>query len=177
MNGVAIGPRDNFLEKPMTDRSPAQITIGGQIPLASLPALISMIELDHALTSDKEEPVDEGHFLIGNVLELSIAQAVGGSAQNIEHFCMNHGISFARESDGCPGSYDAQRLLFAGQGHPRYYTLSDAGEAMLSPALFRALGSYDAIDAWFQAAEWTPEPISFDVTMVANHAGEESTHG
>lgn len=161
----------------MADRSPAQITIGGQIPLACIPALLRMIALDHALTLYSDEPVDEDHFMIGNVLELSIAQAVGGSAENTEDFCMNHGISFVRNSDGYPGSYDAQRLLFSGNGNPLYYTLSDDGEVVLNPLEFRALGSYEAVEAWFHAAEWTPDPISFDVAMVTTHETGEINHG
>ncbi len=161
----------------MADRSPAQITIGGQIPLACIPALLRMITLDHALTLYSDEPVDEDHFMIGSVLELSISQAVGGSAENIEDFCMNHGISFVRNSDGCPGSYDAKRLLFSGNGHPRYYALSEAGEVMLDHFEFQTLGSYEAVEAWFREAEWTPDPISFDVAMVTTHEAEETRHG
>ncbi|MFY9348901.1 MAG: hypothetical protein WBL20_05325 [Sphingobium sp.] len=161
----------------MADRSPVQITIGGKIPIASIPDLIDMIALDHALTLDSEEPVDESHFVMGQLLELAIAEAAGGSAENIEDFCVQHSIAFVRNAGGCCASYGPHRVVFEGCGRPRYYSLSDPDQVMLSRSLFLSLGSFEAVDAWFEEAVWTPDPISFDVNMVSTSDEEETGHG
>lgn len=161
----------------MADRSPVQITIGGKIPIACIPDLIAMIALDHALMLGSEEPVDESHFVAGQLLELAIAEAPGGSAENIEDFCIQHGIAFVRNSDGCRASYGAHRMVFGGSRDPRYYSLSDPDQVMLSRSLFLLLGSFEAVDAWFEEAMWKPEPISFDVNMVSTIGEEEAGHG
>lgn len=161
----------------MADRSPVQISIGGKIPIASIPDLIAMIALDHALTLGSEEPVDESHFVTGQLLELAIVEAAGGLAENIEDFCVQHRIAFVRNSDGCRASYGAHRVVFDGCDSPRTYSLSDPDQVMLSHSLFVSLGTFEAVGAWFEEAAWTPDPISFDVNMVSTSEEEGTGHG
>lgn len=63
-------------------------------------------------------------------------------------------MAFLRWSDGYPGGWDAERVVFRGEGEPQAYMVSDGDSVLIDRATVVALGDLDAILAHFDAAEF-----------------------
>ena len=113
----------------MSDRFPARIHIGGQVPIALVKGLCEAIQADGASldygeaafdpqgAADLLEAVRDGR----GTLRLCDDQACYGEFENTEAFCQEHAIAFDRHSDG-KYEYDAERVMFrSGMKEPRCF--------------------------------------------------------
>lgn len=121
----------------MSDRFPAEITIGGDIKRSLIEGLIGAICGDGASLGWGEapfEPKDEKELLEGftSFLILKDEEARYGQFDEIEGFCRENGIAYDRHSDGyC--EYDPENVSFRpGMDEPVVETTDRQGHVLVN---------------------------------------------
>jgi hypothetical protein len=124
----------------MGEYYPGEITIGGKVPAALLDEFLSAAASTGASVGDYEEAV----FAAGTVeellkvldedghLRLADAQASYGQFEELEAFCVEHGIPFDRHSDA-KYEFDAENVYFRpGMKAPESVPSNNAGDDLFS---------------------------------------------
>lgn len=105
----------------MADRVSASIAIGGNLPAARLDSLIEIIALE-GLSTDWDGPAFDASQLPDNAaLRLYAHEVAWGRFTELEAFCVEHHLPFARWSGSYPGQWGAERVVFTGSGEPQSY--------------------------------------------------------
>lgn len=79
----------------------------------------------------------------------------------LEAFCVKHHLPFTRWSGGCAGAFDPERAIFQGTGTPRLLCATQDDYVMIGRHTAPALGSYAAIIALFDMADFAVPPLRF----------------
>jgi hypothetical protein len=142
----------------MADRVSASIEIGGQIAAEHYAELVE-IAAGYALALQwGDEPFDGHRIALAASLELFAYEVPGGQFDELEAFCTAHGLAFVRWCDGYPGAWNAERVVFTGRGEPvSYAAIEDF--VVIGRQTVESLGSYDAIIANFDAADFVVPPF------------------
>lgn len=151
----------------MADRVPVTIKIGGNLPLPLLECFTALIE-NYALTTLDDAPFDPTTLPPDGPIELAGTEIAWGRLDDLEGFCIDHGLPFLRWADAYPGAWEAERLVFEGSGEPRSYTVTTNDILVITAPEARALGSMMAIDAWFASGDPILPPFKL-VSREANH--------
>ena len=103
----------------MSDRYPAEISIGGKIPKKLISSLLDALEGDGVMDSGFESSLDREE--IANVIQLADKgkttadfaddQASYGTFSETEAFCEKHRLGFVRHSDAY-SEFNAERVVF-----------------------------------------------------------------
>ena len=124
----------------MGERYPGQITIGGKLPAALLEEFLSELNSAGARTGGYDgDPFhaadadglrgaldDDGHLVLAD------AEASYGQFEELEAFCVEHGIPFDRHSDA-HYEFDAQNVYFRpGMRNPESVPSNNAGDDLFS---------------------------------------------
>jgi hypothetical protein len=142
----------------MADRVSASIEIGGRIGTEHYIELVQ-IAAGYALALQwGDEPFDGTGLTPGASLELFAYEVAGGQFDDLESFCVENGLAFARWCDGYPGAWNAERVVFTGAGEPVSYAAVE-DFVVIGRQTAEALGSYDAIIANFEAADFKIPPL------------------
>lgn len=143
----------------MADRVSAAITIGGTIAASEFAGLAQRLDISGLSTEwggppfDPIEPRDEGP------LALFAHDVSGGEFFDLEFFCVDVGLPFARWSGACPGAFAAERVVFTGAGEPRSFTADEEDHILIARDIVEALGSYAAVLAYFDEADFVIPPL------------------
>lgn len=122
----------------MGDRAHVHITIGGSLPREHL-GEFAMCVADYDLRTEWDgEPFDPAKLIDGQPLELFGMELNGGAVNDVDDFCVEHGLPFHRWSGGCPGAFLPEIVVFDGHGSLRDYTASDDGEVLFTPLEIKA---------------------------------------
>jgi hypothetical protein len=122
----------------MADRVSASITIGGTLDAAGFDDLAEII-------------ASEG---------LAIAHEVaGGSFDDLEAWCLAQQLPFVRWCGGYSGQWGPERVVAVGDGTAISYTATEDDEVVTGRAQIEALGSFEAVLAHFDAAEFSVPPL------------------
>jgi hypothetical protein len=136
----------------MADRVSVTIKIGGTVKPPHRDQFLKLIE-SYALTTFEDDPFDPAALPLEGPLELAGTEIAWGRLDNLEAFCIEHGLAFARWCDSCPGAWEAERLVFDGTGEPRSYTATTNDVLVITAPEVRSLGSMAAIEAWLTSGE------------------------
>ncbi|WP_067736898.1 hypothetical protein [Novosphingobium naphthalenivorans] len=157
----------------MADRASASIRIGGVIPQLCISGLFEAIDRDGGRADWEGEPLDPTSLRSGETLAVFGYAQPGGMFEWTEQFCEDNGIAFVRNSGSCSGVFGPERVVFSGTGTPAQFDMTENEEIVLARCMIRALGSMEAIETWFESAEFQPPPITFaDSTAGAGENGE-----
>lgn len=116
----------------MGDRAPVHITIGGALPREHLEAFAAHAA-DYDLRTEWDgEPFDPAVLPEAMPLELYGMELNGGLIDEVDDFCMEHGLHFHRWSGGCLGAFDPEIVVFDGAGSPRSYFANEEGTVLFS---------------------------------------------
>ncbi|WP_343616947.1 hypothetical protein [Novosphingobium sp.] len=143
----------------MVDRVSASITIGGRLPTDHLPEFLELIADEELSLEWDGEPFTAAQLACGLPLMLKGREVALGQFSRLEDFCVARNLQFRRWCAGCY-SWGPQRAVFDGTGEVSYYATDDEDEALLSLTLAADLGSFEAILAWFEAANLTVPPLA-----------------
>lgn len=143
----------------MADRVSASITIGGNLPASLLIELARVIG-DEGLSTDW----DGSTFTIselrdGKPLILMAHEVAWGRFEGLETFCTENGLPFTRWSGSYPGQWGAERTVFTGSGEPQCYAADEDDYVLVGRCTAQRLGSFEAILAHFDAADFTVPPL------------------
>lgn len=122
----------------MGDRASARITIGGALPREHLDEFFMRVA-DYDLRTDWDgEKFDPEALPAGEPLELYGMELNGALVDDLEAFCVAHGLIFRRWSGGCLGAFLPEIVIFEGTGKQRVYTASEDEEVVFSPTDIKA---------------------------------------
>ena len=122
----------------MADCFPGEIVIGGKVPSAVLKEFLGEVVSAGASAGDYGDPPFEGRTaeelldaLDGNGhLRLADPEARYGQFEELEAFCVRHGIAFDRHSDA-RYEFDAENVVFRpGMEHPVVTASNNAGDSL-----------------------------------------------
>lgn len=135
------------------------ITIGGPISHAVFNDMVQLI-VRARLHVDWDGPLFEPSLLdIGVPLFLHAYDVAGGHFPELEEYCVDHDIAFARWSGASFGAFAAERVVFTGTGEPRSFTADEDNRILLLRDTAQLLGSYDAVLAYFDDADFIIPPL------------------
>lgn len=150
----------------MADRVSAQITIGGKLPASAVPDLIESIQAEGLSMEYDGAPFEPGELVGGEALTLCGHEVAWGTFNVLEAFCRTHRLAYSRWFGACSGAWGAGRSIYRGTHETREgeegvddYDASDDDQTLLGEQLARHLGSYDAIIAHFERANFTVPPL------------------
>lgn len=155
----------------MADRVSASITIGGTLSATLLPDLLAAIENEGLSTDWDGEPFVADQLVLNEPLMLMAHEVAWGHFGELEVFCIEQGLFFARWSGASHGQRGAQRRVFSGSGEPLSYTADEDDCILIDRSTAERLGSIEAIFARFDAADFAI-PALVIVTQI-----EEMAHG
>ena len=143
----------------MADRVSVSITIGGDLAASERDRFVAIIA-DEGLSVEWDGPEFEATQLPDEgALTLCAHEVAWGRLDELEAFCIARCLPFARWSGGCPGSFDPERTVFTGSGVLHGYAVSEDDNVMIGRHTAEALGSYAAIIATFDAADFAVPPL------------------
>jgi hypothetical protein len=143
----------------MADRVTASIHIGGDISSAVFAELVHIIAFEGLSTEWGGEPFDAASRIVGEPLALFDESCAWGKIDNLEAFCVEHGLPFVRWSGSYPGEWSPERLVFRGSGTVDSYIVDESDRVLLDRRLLGDLGSVEAALAYFDAAEFDVPPL------------------
>jgi hypothetical protein len=142
----------------MADRVSVAIKIGGQLQQSLLADLEAAINSDGASTDWQGSEFSIAELPIDEPLSLMANEVAWGRFEEIEQFCRDNQLVFARWAGGCAGSFGPERLVFDGTDETTF-AVTDDDEVMISRDDIRRLGSISSIEAYFAAADLAVPPL------------------
>lgn len=143
----------------MSDRVSASIIIGGAVSAADFPILAQMVAGESLSTHWDGPWFTPGDFTPGRPLWVKARDVLGGRFDELEAWCVAHGLSFVRWSGASPGSWTPGRVVFTGRGEPTYFPLDEDDGVLIDEQTFERLGDVDAVRAWFDLAAFSVPPL------------------
>ena len=144
----------------MADRVSASITIGGTLPATLLSELLAAIEREGLSTEWDGEPFAAEQLASGEPLRLMAHEVAWGRFEQLETFCVTHGLPFARWSGAYAGQWGAERTVFSGSGEPRGFASDEDDYILIGRCTVERLDSLEAVIAHFDAADFTIPPLA-----------------
>lgn len=143
----------------MGDRASAHITIGGTLPREHLEEF-AMRAADYDLRTEWDgEPFDPAALPEGEPLELYGMEMNGGLVDDLDAFCVEHGLTFRRWSGGCLGAFLPEIVIYEGTGKERVYTASEDEYVVFSPTDIKAFKRMRDLRRAIARAEITVPPF------------------
>ena len=143
----------------MADRVPVSIHIGGDISAAVFAELLNVIAFEGLSPEWGGEPFDPSGRVLGEPLALLDESCAWGKIDNLEAFCVEHGLAFQRWSGSYPGEWSPERLIFRGTGTVDSYIVDESDRVVIDRRTLVHLGSLEAVLAYFDSAEFTVPPL------------------
>lgn len=143
----------------MADRVSASITIGGVLPASLLDELALIIESEGVGIDWEGTPFDPGTLPKNDALRLMAHEVAWGRFEDLEAFCVENSLPFARWSGAYPGQWGAERTVFTGSGEPQCYAADEDDYVLIGRCTAERLGSLAAILSHFDAADFAVPPL------------------
>ena len=143
----------------MADRVSASITIGGALVAALLPDLLAAIQSEGLSTEWDGEPFAADQLASGEPVRLMAHEVAWGRFEELEAFCVTHGLPFARWSGAYAGQWGAERTVFTRSGEPQGYAADEDDYILIGRCTVERLGTIEAIIAHFDAADFAIPPL------------------
>jgi hypothetical protein len=161
------------MEDMMADRVSASITLGGTLSTDQYEALAQIIASEGLSTEWDGEPFEPHHRIEGQSLSLFAHEVAGGTFEQLESWCVDHGLPFARWCGGYPGAWGPERLVFTGEGEPISHACDEEDHIVMPRQTVEKLASFEAVIAYFDGADFKVPPlvISDDAPTASNDEG------
>lgn len=143
----------------MADRVSASITIGGELPAALLLDLVRIVGVEGLSTDWDGSDFSASDLPSNEPLRLMAHEVAWGRFEGLEAFCIENGLPFTRWSGAYPGQWGAERTVFTGSGEPQCYAADEDDYVLIGRCTAERLGSYAAIIAHFDAADFAVPPL------------------
>ena len=135
------------------------LTIGGTVTPAVYAELADIIAAEGLSTEWDGEPFSPDQRTEGEELRLFAHEVAWGRFEELEAWCVEHAIPFARWSGAYGGEWGAERVVFTGSGEPISYAADEDDRVVIHRDTAERLGSIEAILAHFDAADFRLPPL------------------
>lgn len=143
----------------MADRVSASITVGGPVPASAYAELADAIASEGLSTEWAGEPFTSDQHTEGEPLRLFAHEVAWGRFEELEAWCVEHRLPFARWSGAYSGEWGADRVVFTGEGEPISYSADEDDRVVIHRDTIERLGSLEAVLAHFDAADAPVPPL------------------
>lgn len=143
----------------MADRVSASITIGGTLPAAELPDFLAAVDAEALSTEWDGAPFTADQLPENGSLMLMAHEVAWGEFEELEAFCIEHRLPFARWWGACADLWSAGRVVFTGSGESRSFIADEDDRVLIDRGTIEQLGSIDAVLAHFDAADFAIPPL------------------
>jgi hypothetical protein len=150
------------MEADMADRVSASIAIGGNISASGYAELAGMIAAEGLSVEWDGETFKPEDRTVGEPLTLYAHQVPWGRFEELESWCIENRLSFARWSGGFGSEWTAERVVFTGDGAPRSYIADENDRILVDRGTVEQLGSIEAILDHFDAADVVLPPLAVE---------------
>lgn len=143
----------------MGDRAHVHVTLGATLPREHLDEFARRVA-DYSLRTDWDgDPFDPETLPVGEPLHLYGIDLKGGLIDDVDAFCVEHGLIFHRWSGGCLGALLPEIVIFEGTGKERCYTASEDEYVVFSPTDIKAFKRMRDLRRGIAQAEITVLPF------------------
>lgn len=146
----------------MADRVSVAVTVGGAVTAAQYRELTALIRLEGLSIEWDGELFEPEHRVDGEPLRLFAHEVAWGRVEQLETWCVTNLIPFARWSGGYPGSWGAERVVFAGAGSPASFIADEEDRILIDRETVERLGSIEALLGHLDAADIAIPPLIVD---------------
>jgi hypothetical protein len=150
----------------MADRCSASITIGGTLGDEHLPAFYAAIANEDLAIDFDEAAFTPEDLISGEPLTLCAHEVSWGIFKVLEPFCQTHKLPYTRWNGACSGVWGCGRSVYRGdidgtEGPSKIheYDVSEDDQILMGAGLARHLGSFEAILAHFDEADFSVPPL------------------
>lgn len=143
----------------MIESVSASIVVGGTITASAYAELADIIAAERLSIEWDGEPFEPPHRTVGEPLRLYAHEVPMGRFEDLEAWCVENRLSFARWCGGYGSQWGPQRVVFTGDGEPKSYAADEEDCVVISRETVEKLGSMDAIIAHFDAADVEIPPL------------------
>lgn len=140
----------------MVDRVAATITIGGTLPSSLLETFVGLVENEALAPEWDGELFTIADLPADGPLMLMASEVAWGEFRELESFCVEHRLQFARWHQSNCGSWGAERAVFTGEGEVRLYAATDDDTMVIDRETVVRLGSVEAIVEYLDTADAAP---------------------
>lgn len=137
----------------------ARIRIGGTLPHTCYEELAGHIAAYDLHTEWDGPPFDSQFPHSDGPLDLHAYDVSNGTFDDLEEFCIDHGLAFWRWSGGSAGAFDPEIVVYTGSGEPEDFTAAEDEYAVFDAEAIFQLGSYEAIMAAIGRSRFDPPPF------------------
>lgn len=146
----------------MADFVSARIRIGGALPADRYGELA-----DHIAAYDLRTEWGGPHFdpqttHANGALDLYAYDVSNGTFDDLEEFCVDHGLAFWRWSGGSAGAFDPEIVIVDSNGARSVFTAAEDEYVVFDAQAIIQLGSYDAILAMIERSRFDPPSFRVD---------------
>lgn len=146
----------------MADFVSARIRIGGTLPQSRHEALAGHIAA-YDLRSEWDGPAFDPQTMHNDgPLDLYAYDVANGTFDDLEQFCIDHGLAFWRWSGGSAGAFEPEIVIYTGSGEPEDFTASEDEYVVFDTQAIFHLGSYEAIMAAIGRSNFDPPSFVLD---------------
>jgi len=150
----------------MADRVSATIELGGVLSSLNYAELAEIIA-GEGLSIEWDGPqFDPHHRTEGDSLRLFAHEVAWGRFEELEAWCVMRGMPFVRWSGAYMGQWGAERVVFTGEGARQSYAADEDDYVVIGRHTAEKLGSFEAIIAHFDAADFKVPPLVIDSELV-----------
>ena len=143
----------------MADRVSVAVTLGGAITAAQYRELAALIQLEGLSIEWDGAPFEPHDRTEGEPLRLFAHEVAWGRVEQLETWCVDNCVPFARWSGGYPGSWGAERVVYAGAGGPASFVADEEDRILVDRETVERLGSIEALLGHFDAADLAIPPL------------------
>ena len=143
----------------MADRVAVSIVLGGMLSEAEYMKLAEIIDREGLSMEWDGPPFEPTYGADGEPLRLYAKEVAWGELRELEAWCVSHQVAFAKWCDGCGSQWGPQRMVFTGEGEPRFFAASGDDDVMINEETVKKLGSIAQIRAYFEAANFSVPPL------------------
>ena len=151
----------------MVDRVSASIILGGIVSAADYAELSSILAAEDLSIEWDGERFAPYHRTVGSALRLYSHEVAWGRFDRLEAWCVEKNLPFARWCEASSGKWGGQRVVFTGDGEPEPYAADEEDYIVIPRQTIESLGSYEAVIAYFDAADFKIPPLIVEGDEVA----------
>ncbi len=159
----------------MADRVSASIVIGGLLSASEYAELAALISDESLSTEWDGEAFAPEHCVAGRPLSLYAHEVAWGRFGELESWCVERLVPFARWSGGYSGQWGPERVVHQGDGTLTSYATTEDDIVVIPQEVLETLGSFEATLAHFAAADFTVPPLVVEGDLPQFGISTEST--
>lgn len=152
-------------EATMADTCAANIRIGGQLWQHLYAAFLTAVEADRARLDYGGEWFSEERLPDNEPLQLFGREAIGGSFENVEAFCVVHRLPFIRWCEARAGDWDAERVAYSGEGEPLHFLATDGEEVAITASDIERFETIETLRAFLKSASPILPPFRIEAAV------------